>query len=390
MFDTQTAAYYHGPSQNAKGLFNLSIPSPSLPTLVNISNISLRNYFQQPSQQDTTIHTSPIEITPTQDTILSSSIENISTLNDLSTTPPAAPTAPQQPTHTNRRTQRRTAQKQQQQQNSTVVATAPQRANNNMGTAQSSRVSSSNLIGTSSHHYHTTNRRKKYSNKINRKKVDEAITLSAFAVEEDNQGNHDVAIEFYLSAVENMLEACPIHANQSRKDALKNKLRDFMDREGLTGDFMESTNASSAARAVEREELKSKCDDSNNGPGISSHIIQAAINSAVALKQSPIPDAISATVNYTMKKIRNIDQTYGLQSKAWELSRSGINMALEIDQQYNVHEKVGNAFFIGIAAAMKAGIAYKDSPSYREIRKMKTEFHNAGTSHSDNNIKESS
>ena len=39
-------------------------------------------------------------------------------------------------------------------------------------------------------------------------------------------------------------------------------------------------------------------------------------------------------------------------------------MALEINQQYNVHEKVGNALFTGIAAAMKAGIAYKDSPSY--------------------------
>ncbi|GBB86351.1 hypothetical protein RclHR1_12780005 [Rhizophagus clarus] len=132
--------------------------------------------------------------------------------------------------------------------------------------------------------------------------------------------------------------------------------------------FMESTNASSAAKAAERENYK----PGFSTTGISKNIIQAAVTSAVALKQSPIPDAISATVNYTMKKIQKIDQTYGLQDKAWEISRSGINLALEIDQQYNVHEKVGNALFTGLAAAMKAGIAYKDSPSYREIQKMRT------------------
>ncbi|CAG8717880.1 2190_t:CDS:2, partial [Funneliformis caledonium] len=180
----------------------------------------------------------------------------------------------------------------------------------------------------SSHHQQHSSRRKKHSNKINRKKVDDAITWSAFAVEEDNQGNHDVAMEFYLKAIEDMLEAVPIHANQSRKDALKNKLRDFMDRSGLTDDFMESTNAFSAAKTAECEESQSR-----SGANISQHFIQAAITSAVALKQSPIPDAITATMNYTMKKIQKIDETYGLQDKAWEISRSGMNLALGVDDE---------------------------------------------------------
>jgi len=143
---------------------------------------------------------------------------------------------------------------------------------------------------------------------------------------------------------------------------------------------MESTNASSSAKTIEREESPS----TSTGNKMSNQIIQAAITSAVALKQSPIPDAISATVNYTMKKIQKIDETYGLQEKAWEISRTGINLALEIDQQYNVHEKVGNAVFIGLAAAMKATIAYKDSPSYREMQRMKDEFQNACASNSHN------
>lgn len=360
MFDTPTAAFYHGPSQqNVKTLFS-NIPS-ALPTQFlpsSLVNLSFGGYFQQPSQQEAKV----------------SSIEPTSIVA-------SAPTAPQQPTH-NKRTQRRVP-KQQNSVSSSIVASAPQKlvvANNNVGNAnsvaaQSSSSSSTPNAAPSSHHQQHSSRRKKHSNKINRKKVDDAITWSAFAVEEDNQGNHDVAMEFYLKAIEDMLEAVPIHANQSRKDALKNKLRDFMDRSGLTDDFMESTNAFSAAKTAECEESQSR-----SGANISQHFIQAAITSAVALKQSPIPDAITATMNYTMKKIQKIDETYGLQDKAWEISRSGMNLALEIDQQYNVHEKVGNAFFVGLAAAMKATIAYKDSPSYRELRRMKDEFQNATSS----------
>ncbi|CAH1762359.1 7796_t:CDS:2 [Entrophospora sp. SA101] len=164
--------------------------------------------------------------------------------------------------------------------------------------------------------------RKKPLNRMNRKKIDQDE-------EEDNQGNHECALYFYFTAIENMLKAMP--------DALKTKLRDFISRTGLTEEMI-------------------------------NHIIQAAITGAVALKQSPIPDAISATVNYTMKKIKNIDEVYGLQDKAWEISRSGINLAFEIDQQYSVHEKVSNILFTSMAAAIKAGVAYKNSPSYKELK----------------------
>src|SRR5947207_3221729 len=115
MLDTPTAAaYYHGP-QNSKGLFN-SIPS--IPS--TLLNISVRNYFQQPSQQET-INSSSIENTSTSPTSPTSS--TFSTSNDIVTTVPTAPTAPQQPT--NKRTQRRAAQKQSVSAN--IAATAPQR-----------------------------------------------------------------------------------------------------------------------------------------------------------------------------------------------------------------------------------------------------------------------
>ncbi|KAF0447468.1 bsd domain protein [Gigaspora margarita] len=367
MFDAPTAFSYHSSNaQNARGLFgNIAMPS-ALPTQLLSSSLAmlpLSSYFSQQEKTSQNI-TSP-------DT------------NDLS-----SPTAPQQPTHNNNNTSRRvTHQKQQKNSLSTAIASNPEASN--MGSLITTRANLLSPITTSNNNRHNsivanvstsqspaashTHRRKKPSNKLNRKKIDQAIAFSAFAVEEDHQGNPDCALDLYLLGLEHMLEALPIHADQSRKDALVAKLRDFMDRAGLTEEFSESTNSK------EGQVTSSTSENSRpEGPGISQHIIQAAITSAVALKQSPIPDAISATVNYTMNKIKTIDEAYGLQDKAWEISRTGINLALEIDQQYNVHEKVGNALFIGLAAAMKAGIAYKDSSSYRDLKKLQVDYETAG------------
>ncbi|CAG8574029.1 16924_t:CDS:2 [Dentiscutata heterogama] len=364
MFDAPTAFSYHNSNaQDAKGLFSsITIPS-SLPTQLLSSSLAmlpLSGYFSQQERASQNI-TSP-------DT------------SDLS-----SPTAPQQPTHNSRRVVHQKQQSVQKNSLSTAIASNPEVGN--MGSLITTRANLHSPITTSNNNRRNsganvpasqslavshTHRRKKPSNKLNRKKIDQAIAFSAFAVEEDHQGNPDCALDLYLLGLEHMLEALPIHADQSRKEALVAKLRDFMDRTGLTEEVNENTNPKKGQVSSTSERSRTE------GPGISQHIIQAAITSAVALKQSPIPDAISATVNYTMNKIKTIDEAYGLQDKAWEISRTGINLALEIDQQYNVHEKVGNALFVGLAAAMKAGIAYKDSPSYRDLKKMQMDYETTG------------
>ncbi|CAG8467138.1 430_t:CDS:2 [Ambispora leptoticha] len=229
-----------------------------------------------------------------------------------------------------------------------------------------------------------------FGQKMNRKLVDQAITLSAIAVEEDQQGNHPCALDLYLTALESLLYAMPIHSDANRKEAIKQKLRDFIDNVGLSDEFLAPPTQSttpSLARSLYSSNSPTDsifsptspttpCHEKPNqsGPSISEYIISGAINSAVALKQSPIPDAISATINYTMKKFKQVDETYGLQDKAWEISRTGMTLALEIDEQYNVHEKVANAMFTGLAAVMRAGIAYKEATSYQELKKRNREF----------------
>ncbi|CAG8492213.1 3762_t:CDS:2 [Cetraspora pellucida] len=360
MFDTAATAFsYHGSnSQNSKGLFsNMTIPS-SLPTQLLSSSLSmfpLSGYF---SQQEKSSQNLPSSST-----------------NDLT-----SPTAPQQPTHSvSRRVAHQKQQPSQKNPLSTAIVSNPEASNmSNLISARTNQPAPATTTSNNNRRNSMSNvppsqppttshphRRRKPSNKLNRKKIDQAIAFSAFAVEEDHQGNPDCALDLYFLGLEHMLEALP--------NALVAKLRDFMDRTGLSEDPNE-TDDSSKTQVSSSTSQRSR----SEGPGISQHIIQAAITSAVALKQSPIPDAISATVNYTMNKIKVIDEAYGLQDKAWEISRTGINLALEIDQQYNVHEKVGNALFIGLAAAMKAGIAYKDSPSYRDLKKMQVDYGTAG------------
>ncbi|CAJ0880570.1 8112_t:CDS:2 [Entrophospora sp. SA101] len=62
--------------------------------------------------------------------------------------------------------------------------------------------------------------------------------------------------------------------------------------------------------------------------------------------------------NFEYQQLKILDKALDILievDKAWEISRSGINLAFEIDQQYSVHEKVSNILFTSMAAAIKAG-----------------------------------
>ncbi|KAG9306332.1 hypothetical protein G9A89_018215 [Geosiphon pyriformis] len=385
MFETAATALYHTNGQPAKGLFsNITIPS-SLPThfLQNSFIMFPLALFGQQTEQP--------EVTSTTTTL--SPLDSKNHGQNIPITPPtpaplSSPLSPSQTTAPP--VNKRLNQRRNKVGNSASAAIVAQAGNMNFNAMVPSSGPHQN--NQSQNNTHNT-RRKRLSNRMNRNLIDQAITFSAIAVEEDQQGNHQCALDLYLTALESMLYAMPIHTDNNRKAAVEEKLREFINSVGFAEDFLQTPPASNnrslsiSLNGNQTEHngmitaypnggrgLSCGVDNPTPAPSISQHIINAAITSAVALKQSPIPDAISATVNYTMKKVKQIDETYGLQEKAWEISRTGINMALEIDQQYNVHEKVGNAIFTGLAAAMKAGIAYKDSPSYQELKRMKSEY----------------
>ncbi|KAF9171236.1 hypothetical protein BGX20_007931 [Mortierella sp. AD010] len=102
----------------------------------------------------------------------------------------------------------------------------------------------------------------------------------------------------------------------------------------------------------------------NNAGGLSDTIISTAVHSAIRLKQSPIPDVVKSCYQTSKIIFSKVDERFHLQDKAWELSKNSIEKAIELDEQYAIHEVVTETMFATLTGLVKAGIAYKETPSY--------------------------
>ena len=97
-------------------------------------------------------------------------------------------------------------------------------------------------------------------------------------------------------------------------------------------------------------------------------IINTAVESAIRLKQSPIPDVIRTCFRVSGVVLAKVDERFHLQEKAWQISKQSIEKAIELDKQYAIHEAVTETFFATVTGLVKAGIAYKETPSYATVR----------------------
>ncbi|KAG0308172.1 hypothetical protein BGZ98_008762 [Dissophora globulifera] len=105
-----------------------------------------------------------------------------------------------------------------------------------------------------------------------------------------------------------------------------------------------------------------------SGSGISDTIISTAVHSAIRLKQSPIPDAVKTCLRTSKNILHKVDERFHLQEKAWKLSKQSIEKAVELDEQYAIHRLVTETVFATLTGLVKAGIAYKETPSYGTTR----------------------
>lgn len=103
-----------------------------------------------------------------------------------------------------------------------------------------------------------------------------------------------------------------------------------------------------------------------NANGLGDTIINTAVHSAIRLKQSPIPDVVGACFRTSKVILSKVDERFHLQEKAWELSKQSIERAIELDEQYAIHEAVTETIFATVTGLVKAGIAYKETPSYKD------------------------
>ncbi|KAI1315663.1 hypothetical protein EDD11_000556 [Mortierella claussenii] len=107
--------------------------------------------------------------------------------------------------------------------------------------------------------------------------------------------------------------------------------------------------------------------------GIGDTIISTAVHSAIRLKQSPIPDVVKSCLRTSKTIFHKVDERFHLQDKAWELSKQSIEKAIELDEQYAIHEVVTETMFATLTGLVKAGIAYKETPSYTAVKAAQTQ-----------------
>ncbi|KAF9189351.1 hypothetical protein BGZ51_009665 [Haplosporangium sp. Z 767] len=254
--------------------------------------------------------------------------------------------------------------------------------------------------------------------KLNKKLLNQSITLATLAIDKEELAKtiddeaYDDAFELYLAAITTLMHALPIETcDPFRREAFESQLRNFLQDNQLEPEagkeeisdkqrrrylrrrhrdcrdhandliYVYSAQFSDGARAPHQPTSSSRPAharhsrtrrgrrkvDGSGGRGPSSlgdTIISTAVKSAIRLKQSPIPDVIKTCFHTTSAAISKVEERFHLKDKAWQLSKQSIEKAIELDEQYAIHERMVETIFATLTGLVKAGIAYKETPGY--------------------------
>ncbi|KAG1047488.1 hypothetical protein G6F46_008125 [Rhizopus delemar] len=190
---------------------------------------------------------------------------------------------------------------------------------------------------------------------IDKKQVENGITLLNIATEMANSNNNKpMALDLYMMGLEKIMSALPLESDPSIKLTFERKLNELKENYQLN-------LVDSSVPLVDEQEK-----DTPIRRQLSNLVIHAAILGAVALKKSPIPDAVSGVVNYAVDKIQIIDEKHKIRKRTWDLAALSVSKAVEIDRHFEIHQMVTEAVYTGFAAFIKAGLAYAETPGYNQ------------------------
>ncbi|KAJ3133404.1 hypothetical protein HK100_004432 [Physocladia obscura] len=103
-------------------------------------------------------------------------------------------------------------------------------------------------------------------------------------------------------------------------------------------------------------------------------VTQAAVKAAVLLKTSPIPDAVARLTGRTAAGAARLDAAFGVQNALEEFSQKAVKAAVA-------------SAAVAANAAVRAGLAYHEAPSYRELHGIESDSDSlVSTSDSDSNL----
>ncbi|KAJ3122864.1 hypothetical protein HK100_011811 [Physocladia obscura] len=103
-------------------------------------------------------------------------------------------------------------------------------------------------------------------------------------------------------------------------------------------------------------------------------VTQAAVKAAVLLKTSPIPDAVARLTGRTAAGASRLDAAFGVQNALEEFSQKAVKAAVA-------------SAAVAANAAVRAGLAYHEAPSYRELHGIESDTDSlVSASDSDSNL----
>ncbi|KAL0134975.1 hypothetical protein V8B55DRAFT_1557359 [Mucor lusitanicus] len=186
---------------------------------------------------------------------------------------------------------------------------------------------------------------------IDKKQMEHAITLINVATDMNNSGNQQMAIDLYMMGLDKLMSALPLQDVTMAEVKTTHQL---------------NIATTSVEELLSEEESSSSEGEPTVRSQLSNLVINAAVMSAVALKKSPIPDAVAAVMNYAIDGMQVMDEKHQLRRRTWDLAANSVAKAVEIDRQYEIHQMVTGAFYTGFAAFIKAGVAYAETPGHHE------------------------
>ncbi|KAG2179171.1 hypothetical protein INT43_002021 [Umbelopsis isabellina] len=220
---------------------------------------------------------------------------------------------------------------------------------------------------------------------LDRKSIIQGIKLVAIAADEYEDGNDTVALDIYLTGIDKIVMALPGTWPYHAKDDMKTKLA--LEAKLIRYDFetllVEERVGILNAETKERYLLASHDVARHNKYGVSSgqgdhvdrfrHFAQYMINLTVAvailIKQSPIPDILYFLFGSFVQFLIWMDARYHLVERTRDLAVTGVKLILQVDEEYHLHQVASETMYMVVAAGLKAAVAFKESPSYQEVKR---------------------
>ncbi|KAF7732765.1 hypothetical protein EC973_000037 [Apophysomyces ossiformis] len=193
---------------------------------------------------------------------------------------------------------------------------------------------------------------------FDKERLEQAITLLSIATEMNHSGNRQMSLDLYMMGIERTLAALPVDTDPTVKTALEKTIVSFKTDRGL-----ELTPPPPLEEAQSAENPNEEKEASSN---LSNLVISTAVLGAIILKKSPIPSAVSAILAYAKSSLETVDETCKIRERAWDIASLGVAKAIEIDQRYEIHQMMAEIVCTTCSAILKAGIAYAETPGYKE------------------------